>query len=49
MAGFSLFLKYGGGVGILKSWRKKGAPFPPLVVASSALDKPAPHHSPAPH
>ena len=29
------------GVEILKSWRKED-PFPPLVVASSALDKPAP-------
>ena len=45
MAVFNLFLKYGGGVEILKSWRKED-PFPPLVVASSALDKPAPHRSP---
>jgi hypothetical protein len=34
-------LKYGGGVKILKSWRKED-PFPPRVVASSALDKRAP-------
>ena len=38
---FITFSKYGGGVKILKSWRKED-PFPPLAVASSALDKPAP-------
>ena len=37
---FNPLLKHPVGVEILKSWRKED-PFPPLVVASSALDEPA--------